>query len=40
MVVDSGNAVANALYTKKFDGFADFLRSADFAGVHKAMETE
>src|SRR5260221_13041329 len=39
-VVNGGNAGADTLEAEEFDGFANFLRTANFTGVHKAMKTQ
>ena len=39
-IVDGGDAMANALDAKEFNGFANFFGATDFAGVHEAMDAE
>ena len=39
-IVDGGDAVADPFDAEEFDGFADFFRTANFAGVHEAMKTQ
>src|SRR5262249_132988 len=37
-IVNRGNAMADAFDTQSLDGFADFLRAANFAGVDESMQ--
>src|SRR5260370_41850033 len=39
-IVDRCDAMADALRAKQFDGFANFLRAADFASVHQLMQAD
>lgn len=37
VIVNRGDAVADALNTQEFDGFADLLGTADFSGMNEAV---
>ena len=39
-IVDGSDAVTDAFDAEEFDGFANFFRTANFAGVHEAMKAQ
>src|SRR5262249_59536523 len=39
-IMDCGDSVTDSFNSKQLDSFADFLGSADFTGVHQAVESE
>ena len=39
-IVHGSDAVTDAFDAEEFDGFANFFRAANFAGVHKAMKAD
>ena len=38
-IMDRSDSMADALHSEQFDGFADFFRAADLAGVHQQMQS-